>query len=1061
MAINETTKRNSKRAPQTELVRRYHKIAGGLAILLGVVSLAITLTLLQSLEPSSAWRAMGVCWAILFGLAAAAGGWLLKGDRRALGALLIFWLIVAAGLLLRLFHVLQTGGEPVDQSICGMDAVAFSNLAAVVVLGGAAVLLGCLVATTPSGSRNRYGAMVSVAATAAVSVVIVINMISFAHPIQKDFESLGRFGLSERSAGIVEEVRDPMHISAIYSTAQLDADNAEQRAEKEKTQKYLSRVMELLNETHRLNPKIKVTNASSDAARMRLMSRLRKRHDKKTRPQEQMLQTILAKLPKVEKQLDAARRRWTEAPAEGFLAQWNMGSLMADSLDQTLKNLTDTQRDIRMELTSAPLPDYVAMLDKIVTYLKNCKQTIDMQTIFLKRLAMMPQTINKNAPAVRKSVDDSLSGLDEVLDILAKPDKNKPEKTLKKLASALETAAAKVHASAEKLDTLGGTDKRDVQILSAAKALMVEIRTPLGVANIKRSQMMDMIAKQLADLRTRTDLALKNANTDAQLRFLSQMVKPAEDLKGQLSDNKTALWKSLDQFRDVDKFSQTMFDLAQKNELFTLPGKLIDPLIAQADALPPGRTETLPPDLTGKNIVVIEADQKVEVVPFSAVWPTRQQPHPQALRAGEMKRFFNGDEAIASRILALSHDRPFARVLVTYFHPPTPPGIDPRQYQPQQSDIPPQILQWLGLRLHEANFRLEGWNLTDPYPQPKDDEKKKDDKNAKTQPAGGTAETPLPTVLLILPPPPPPIVRGMPVPMGGFGEQHMEKIRRAVNSGASAIFMGTMLQPQPVNFGRATPQDYRINEYLKEDWGIKLDTSFLIIAGIPSNVPGKYRIDPAKLQYLPMSDFTSQPIGKPLRGRHMTWPMICPITLEPKDKRPAGVSIQPILKIPRNMTNIWATQDIFGLGREAIHSEGNLVAPHYDKGDLHVPLLLAAAATRSSQENKTETKNISAARIVVLGVGRGMIDGYVNEPIRRIQDGFSTADPPRANLDLIVNSAYWLIGRENYIAAGPRRIEPVEAISEVAGISLWVFCVIVLPAGVLAAGSLVLMMRKR
>jgi hypothetical protein len=61
----------------------------------------------------------------------------------------------------------------------------------------------------------------------------------------------------------------------------------------------------------------------------------------------------------------------------------------------------------------------------------------------------------------------------------------------------------------------------------------------------------------------------------------------------------------------------------------------------------------------------------------------------------------------------------------------------------------------------------------------------------------------------------------------------------------------------------------------------------------------------------------------------------------------------------------------------------------------------------------------------------------------------------------VINSAYWLIGPEQYIAAGPARIKPVAMIEPN---TMWVLrgaVVLGLPLLVLALGGLELLRRRR
>ena len=76
------------------------------------------------------------------------------------------------------------------------------------------------------------------------------------------------------------------------------------------------------------------------------------------------------------------------------------------------------------------------------------------------------------------------------------------------------------------------------------------------------------------------------------------------------------------------------------------------------------------------------------------------------------------------------------------------------------------------------------------------------------------------------------------------------------------------------------------------------------------------------------------------------------------------------------------------------------------------------------------------------------------------EGGFSFDPAPKANADLIIGSIYWLSDNEDYIAAGPAQIKPVN-VAQHQKYVLWTLCVIGLPLLVVAAGGAVLVIRKR
>ncbi|MBN1553468.1 MAG: hypothetical protein JXA11_01890, partial [Phycisphaerae bacterium] len=192
-------------------------------------------------------------------------------------------------------------------------------------------------------------------------------------------------------------------------------------------------------------------------------------------------------------------------------------------------------------------------------------------------------------------------------------------------------------------------------------------------------------------------------------------------------------------------------------------------------------------------------------------------------------------------------------------------------------------------------------------------------------------------------------------------------------------------------------------------------------------------------------------------GRRMIWSGSCPITNTPD--APEGVVRTPVLVIPETMTHIWAAGNIQELAGQIEKNRGGLVQPRYDKDDLKVPLTLATAVTRAGDA----AKGVAASRMVILGVGLSLTDPFLTNPIPLLTDrgGFETAPPPLDNTDLVVNAAYWLVGKESYIAAGPTSVEPVRTMGAVTQTSVWVLCVLILPAVVIVVGLVVMMARRK
>jgi hypothetical protein len=97
-----------------------------------------------------------------------------------------------------------------------------------------------------------------------------------------------------------------------------------------------------------------------------------------------------------------------------------------------------------------------------------------------------------------------------------------------------------------------------------------------------------------------------------------------------------------------------------------------------------------------------------------------------------------------------------------------------------------------------------------------------------------------------------------------------------------------------------------------------------------------------------------------------------------------------------------------------------------------------------------------------MGNGLSFIDNYLSRPVMNLQNkkgAILTSDPPPTeNVDLVLNSLFWLVGHPGMIAAGPAQIPLVHAIespSQASVISFgWAFFV-------LLAGIVVMFVRRK
>jgi hypothetical protein len=298
-----------------------------------------------------------------------------------------------------------------------------------------------------------------------------------------------------------------------------------------------------------------------------------------------------------------------------------------------------------------------------------------------------------------------------------------------------------------------------------------------------------------------------------------------------------------------------------------------------------------------------------------------------------------------------------------------------------------------------------------------------------------------------------------------FGPRQIERVRRLLdsNEAAGAIFLAQFQFPMGM-YG--PPPVYGWNQYLRSDWGVEARTNFLVIPAEPDKATGtRLRLAAPRLGYLPLNQFSDHPIGKPLQGQRVYWQMPCPVAQ--RGKRPPGVAIQPLLAVPSYWTSTWATSDIQRI-QQQIDEGGSYITPNFvldakdvadPNYDLRPPFDVAVAATRAGEPNQ----GVSPARVVVLGMGASFVDNYIQSPVFALREKnvIATEDPPRADLDVIVNSVYWLCGREDYIASGPVQVQPIRNIPGPTRRVLWTLCVVGLPAALVGIGGLVLLLRRR
>jgi ribosomal protein L29 len=574
--------------------------------------------------------------------------------------------------------------------------------------------------------------------------------------------------------------------------------------------------------------------------------------------------------------------------------------------------------------------------------------------------------------------------------------------------------------------------------------------------------------------------AVLNMNLNQLKQGLGQMRQQVQMVQSQLP----AIFGALSL---VDPQTQQIFANAKKEPLLAEISKPVEKLLEKSkDSVRSNGSsdEQLSEKLTDwqeviqhindDNIVLLESGDRAAVVGFDEVYPLARRPDSSfADDKDNTRRVFNGDLAVSGKLLALSVP-PLAEVLLVHFDDPQAQRM--RQYYSQgypfAEPFSPSDFSILRDRLEKANLTVTEWNLAmqDQPPPPKPLKAGL----AATNPATMPGEKLRPQVMLVLPPPVMPLELSQDdaptgqTPPGSFSSKHVDRLRNAIEGRTGrdpipAIFLGGYLwERRTINpfTGQRTTEafNYHYGTYLKEQWGLDVRTDLRIFQGTPSPTePGAFDVPLLLQSRLPLSSFTDHAAGRPLASRRFYWTDVCPVM--PAKDSASGAAVGPILDIPPGTRDTWA---VAGTERILTKMEkGETFRPSTQDGDVlsttAQPLVLAAEASRQF--------NGRPGKVIVLGLGSSFVNDTLTQPVRKLKAGaygsFDNEPPPLGNVDLIVNSAYYLAGQDAYIGAGPLVIKPIQLRNEHSAERLKVVFGLAWPLLFLGVGAVMMILRKR
>ena len=371
------------------------------------------------------------------------------------------------------------------------------------------------------------------------------------------------------------------------------------------------------------------------------------------------------------------------------------------------------------------------------------------------------------------------------------------------------------------------------------------------------------------------------------------------------------------------------------------------------------------------NAIVVDTDADAMVVDYSSVWPALDQRG--GARVPFEGRAFKGEEKLTAAILRATHKEQTAVVFVRY-------GGQPLFFGGFMPGQPPAPYRDMKAQLEDANFVVEEWDL----------------KSSETPP--DIDPVPTRTIFVVLKPEPPrrgPM--GQPSQEPPFGESHRRALLSLLGDNARALFIAGWA---PGPFG-PIPSTYEYADYLKDTWGITVDTSALLIETV-NFAPGKYQVVARGREFLNMDglEIAKHPIVSGPQAAQITFPVCAPLELA--DPPPEGVEIERLVTLPKR-DGIWGVRNLQAYQAQ-LDNRDYLTK---EEDDLEGPFDLAAATTKGDAKIVVISSNGFATDAVAFARSLGLT-----------AHGFAVRSVNPGNVTLLINSLHWLNDNTQFMDIG-------------------------------------------
>ena len=882
-----------------------------------------------------------------------------------------------------------------------------------------------------SGRRFAIGANVTIAILAATALLVAVNWICSLKSFRKDIASAGNYGISERTKSIITEQEGEIRLSLLYEPDEDD----------EHQQNYVDRLLDYCDELERFAPTVQVDHIATDSQREKLVHRISTTFGgeadshKKALASFEKLRTELA--ADLEQRVSAVL---TVRDQDSWLADFPLFARVAGLLREKQKQLQEVAEEIREFTPEGGIPKFAEATTKAKEAASAlAKDYGEVARIMGQFTGLADETTRPNSPNIAMLHEVALearSSVDSLQELVGKEGDPEPADIAGALKAYADTGV-QVGATLDNLVRRVGAFAQQFPMVKQHANWVTQVKRGPFVTRYEVAGVLREAGRELRQLRLGLLGVIDTGNPQQLQQALISARRNAAALGSNAAVCERILTQLADRLASLDGGSNEILEASRGGQLFRPQIESINAVTKELEALPELKLGSVADQLQGENSIVVEANGKIRVIDFASAWPVRQNIINARASGADADRTFNGDSAIASALLAISSDKPFASVVLVSFEPPAPPQQNMFAPPPPRSIVPSRGLSVVRARLDAANFKVVDWNMASQAEKPPSEE--------------GLQE-----IFVVLPPAPP----AAPNPFGGgappgpiFSEEHRTKIKNLLDNDARMFFIASW-EVVGGGFGggfRTPPYGYA--PLLEQDWGVRIKNATRMVHVEPDRqTPNGFAIGLRQFQYLPVNGFSDHVLGKPMRGTRFLIADACP--METVEQLPQGVTTDLVLSIPHKEQNIGAgVNEIIEIINKLNDPEGRGIV-QLTKPPQYGPFNLMMTAERREGEK-------SKGKIVVMGFGGSLRDPYLQQPVLADARTVRFDPPPVENLDLFVNALYWLNETEDFIGRGPVAVPRVHAIPAGQLMAMRWFVWGVWPALVFAPGILLWYIRRR